>query len=58
MQKQGLSRKEVADRYGVHINTVDRWVKRGLLQPSRFVGTIYFTDDALCEFERKATVKR
>lgn len=54
MQKNGLSRKEVAARYNVHVNTVDKWVKKGLLKPIRFVGRVYFTESELSNFEKRA----
>lgn len=54
MEKGGLTYKQVSERYGVHENTVYKWVKKGLLKPSRFVGRVYFTEAALTEFERRA----
>lgn len=32
-----LTRKDVARRYGVHLNTVDRWHDDGTLPPARFI---------------------
>jgi excisionase family DNA binding protein len=30
-----LTTREVADRCGVHVSTVQRWVERGVLSPAR-----------------------
>lgn len=54
MEKGGLTYKQVAERYGVHENTVYKWVKKGLLKPSRFVGRVFFTEQELKNFEKKA----
>lgn len=49
----GLSYKEVAERYGVHINTVRQWVQKKWLRQTRFGGRVFFTTEQLKEFEER-----
>lgn len=51
--KVGLSYKEVASKYHVHINTVRQWVQKNWLRTTRFGGRVYFTADQLKEFEER-----
>jgi len=36
MDKKLLTRKELAERYGVNVETVSRWVRRGCCAFSKF----------------------
>lgn len=51
--KRGLSYKEVADRYSVHVNTVRAWVLKGWLKPTHFAGRVYFSEQACVAFEHR-----
>ena len=51
--KRGLSYKEVADRYSVHVNTVRSWVLKGWLKPTHFAGRVYFSEQACVAFEHR-----
>ena len=45
--------EQIAERYGVHVVTVWRWIRKAEL-PAIKIGRQYFiTHDALAEFERK-----
>lgn len=50
----GITYDELAARYGVNRSTVYRWMKRGLIEPTRFCGRLFFTKDAIEAFEEKA----
>ena len=49
-----LSYKEVANRYGVAIGTVQQWVRKGWIKRHKLAGRTYFTEEDLKEFERRA----
>lgn len=51
--KDGLTYKEVAEKYSVSPNTVRQWVQKGWLIPTRFAGRIYFSPEALKQFENR-----
>lgn len=46
--------REVADKFGVHMGTVRRWVRQGILSGRKFNKRLYYTEDDLREFANKA----
>ncbi len=47
-RKRKLRAKDVCDRYGVCIRTVDRWVACGILPKPEYINTLrYFDEDEL-----------
>ena len=48
---------EVMERYGITSrSTIHRWVRLGLLKPTKIGGRVYFTEYALKSFEKGKVV--
>lgn len=45
------TRQEVATRYRVHVNTVDRWIASGELQCRYYGRLVRVTDQQLADFD-------
>jgi len=46
-----LSIRQVADRYGVHRNTVGNWLRSGALASIKLGTAVRISEDALADFE-------
>lgn len=55
--RDGLTYKQVMERYNVAIGTVRQWVQKGWLVPTRFAGRVYFSPEALKRFETRQWTK-
>lgn len=47
--KKYLTRQDIADMFGVCLNTVDNWSRKGYLQPLGIGKRVYFLADTIHE---------
>lgn len=57
MPKMYLTKKQLAERFGVSASTIDRWLKAGRIAYFKPGGMVRFTPDAVGAFEKTFTVK-
>jgi excisionase family DNA binding protein len=57
MSEKYLTKKQLAEKFGVSASTVDRWLKAGRIAYFKPGGMVRFTPEAIEAFEKTFTVK-
>jgi excisionase family DNA binding protein len=57
MTPKPLTKKDLCEKYGVSLSTVDRWMAAGRITYFKFGGIVKFTETHIQAFEKAHTIK-